>query len=67
MPIYEYHCNDCGDAFEKFLRSMFSKDIITCPTCGSENVAKGFSMFGTAGSSNGGAATSSAASCGPVG
>ena len=29
MPIYEYHCSDCGTDFEKFLRSMFSKEAIT--------------------------------------
>jgi putative FmdB family regulatory protein len=65
MPIYEYHCADCGSEFEKFLRSMFSREAIVCPTCGSEHVAKGFSVFGTAGSSGG--AARSAADCGPVG
>ena len=34
MPIYEYHCKDCGDDFERFIRSMFSKETITCPECG---------------------------------
>ncbi len=64
MPIYEYHCNDCGSEFEKFVRSMFSQETITCPDCGGSHVAKSFSVFGTAGSSGGGR---SAADCGPVG
>ena len=64
MPIYEYHCNDCGDDFEKFLRSMFSKETITCPQCGSEHVAKALSLFGTSSSGGGGAP---APACGPVG
>jgi putative FmdB family regulatory protein len=65
MPIYEYHCADCGDDFERFLRSMFSKETITCPACGSEHVNKALSLFGSTSSSSGGA--SSAAACGPVG
>ena len=65
MPIYEYRCSDCGDDFERFLRSMFSKETITCPSCGSEHVNKAFSLFGSTSSSASGA--SSAAACGPVG
>lgn len=65
MPIYEYHCSDCGDDFERFLRSMFSKETITCPSCGSEHVNKALSLFGSTSSSSGG--SSSAAACGPVG
>ena len=65
MPIYEYHCNDCGTDFEKFLRSMFSKEAIICPDCGGQHVNKALSLFGSTSSSSGGA--SSAAACGPVG
>ena len=65
MPIYEYHCKDCGDDFERFIRSMFSKETITCPECGSDHVSKAFSVFGTA--SSGGGAISSAAACAPSG
>lgn len=66
MPIYEYHCADCGAHFEKFLRSMFSKETITCPECGGDHVAKGLSLFGavSAGNAGGGAP---APACGPVG
>jgi putative FmdB family regulatory protein len=31
MPIYEYHCNKCGD-FETMQR-MSDKPLTTCPTC----------------------------------
>ena len=65
MPIYEYHCTDCGDDFERFVRSMFSRETITCPECGSDHVSKAFSVFGTA--SSGGRAVSSAAACAPSG
>ncbi len=66
MPIYEYHCTDCGDDFERFIRSMFSKETIICPECGSDHVSKAFSVFGTA-SSGGSRAVSSAAACAPSG
>ncbi len=66
MPIYEYHCSDCGTDFEKFLRSMFSKEAITCPDCGGEHVAKALSLIGATNGRGAGAA-SAAAACGPVG
>jgi putative FmdB family regulatory protein len=65
MPIYEYHCTDCGEDFERLVRSMFSKDAITCPTCGGDHVAKALSLIGIARSNAGGG--SPAPSCGPVG
>ena len=65
MPIYEYHCTACGDDFEKFLRSMFSKETIVCPSCGSEHVSKAMSLFGMSSGSRGGGAPAPA--CGPVG
>ena len=48
MPIYEYRCTDCGDDFERLIRSMFSVETITCPSCGSDHVKKAVSLFGTA-------------------
>ena len=48
MPIYEYHCTDCGDEFERLIRSMFSVETITCPSCGGDHVKKAVSLFGTA-------------------
>ena len=65
MPIYEYHCGECEAEFEKYLRSMFAKETITCPTCGSDHVVKALSLFGTA--SGGSTGPAPASSCGPVG
>ena len=65
MPIYEYHCSDCNTEFEKFLRSMFSKEQIACPQCGGNHVAKGLSLFASSNSSLGSGAV--APNCGPVG
>ncbi len=40
MPIYVYRCESCGRAFEKLVRSMSGAASVTCPTCGSDRVAR---------------------------
>jgi putative FmdB family regulatory protein len=65
MPIYEYRCNECGEEFEKFLRSMSASKDLCCPKCGSRSVAKAISLFGTAHSSSGGMSVGN--SCAPTG
>ncbi len=42
MPLYEYHCEPCGHAFETLVRS--SSDVPRCPKCGNDRVAKQFSV-----------------------
>ncbi len=42
MPIYEYHCEPCDEAFETLVRS--SNDIAHCPKCGNIEVKKQFSV-----------------------
>ena len=46
MPTYEYQCLECGEKFEKFVRSMNSPPEIECPECGGRKVSKLFSAFG---------------------
>jgi len=70
MPIYEYVCHDCGQKYDKFVRSSLAKVELKCPNCGGTQATKAFSVFGLRGNhagqpSLGGA--SSAAACGPVG
>ena len=69
MPIYEYRCSDCGERFEKFVRSMSSSVEATCPRCGGMHTKKGWSTFGTGTSSGdfGGLAAPAASSCSPGG
>lgn len=39
MPIYTYHCDQCGHEFEKY--QSFSEDaLIICPECGKETLLK---------------------------
>ncbi len=35
MPLYDYHCPDCGHRFEEF-RPMAERDHAPCPKCGKE-------------------------------
>ena len=42
MPIYEYQCQECGEEFEKLIRSP---EKIECPECGGD-VKKLLSRFG---------------------
>jgi putative FmdB family regulatory protein len=39
MPTYEYKCEACGHAFEKF-QSMSSKPVRKCPECGKNAVKR---------------------------
>jgi putative FmdB family regulatory protein len=34
MPIYEYHCEHCGDRFEKLRPMSVAGQSIPCPACG---------------------------------
>ena len=43
VPIYEYQCQECGEEFEKLIRSS---EKIECPECSSEKVRKLLSRFG---------------------
>ena len=55
MPIFEYHCNDCGTNFETLVLSAREKaEAASCSDCGSESVEKLFSTF-AAQTSNGAA------------
>ena len=61
MPIFEYDCVECGEMFEKLVRSSSARvEKITCPTCGSVKVKKKLSRF--AAKSSGGFSSTSGAS-----
>ena len=67
MPIYEYRCSECGEKFEKFVRSGQASGTVECPACGSQKVAKAFSVFGMSGGGTRAESAASRAACGPVG
>ena len=69
MPIYEYDCLDCGERYEKLIRTMKAKVIVNCPICGSQHARKAISLFGsrsTQSNSNVGQ-VSDTSGCTPVG
>jgi putative FmdB family regulatory protein len=43
MPIYEYHCGQCENEFEKLVFN--SSEKITCPQCKSRKVTRMMSAF----------------------
>jgi putative FmdB family regulatory protein len=51
MPIYEYVCAECGERFDKLVRSMSAQQRVECPRCGCEEVEKAVSLFGIGGGS----------------
>lgn len=68
MPIYEYRCQDCGEKFEKFVRTSSDGTELSCPNCGSKQAEKLVSLFGTCGFSTTPNFTPSASdSCQPKG
>lgn len=53
MPIYEYHCTQCGNSFEE-IRSMEQRDKdLICPKCHSTLVERVLSVFSYGGTSSG--------------
>jgi putative FmdB family regulatory protein len=47
MPIYEFHCEQCGRDSEILVRSA-KWDGTKCPHCGSSKLDKKFSTFASA-------------------
>jgi putative FmdB family regulatory protein len=43
MPIYEYACMECEEHFDELVRS--EDQVVTCPTCETDNVLKQLSAF----------------------
>jgi putative FmdB family regulatory protein len=61
MPVYEYRCEECGEGFELFVRSLSQKADPVCPKCKSRRVKKAVSLFGVGGVGS----SASAAACDP--
>ncbi len=61
MPIYEFDCKECGEKFDKLVRSSAAQSEVVCPSCGSDEVKKRMSLFAAAPS--GGSSSSLGSSC----
>ncbi|MBK7261747.1 MAG: zinc ribbon domain-containing protein [Rubrivivax sp.] len=64
MPIYEYACQSCGNAFELLVRS---DTRIECPSCHSSQLDKQLSVFATAESASARQPAPFASPCGSCG
>lgn len=69
MPLYEFDCPECGEPFEKLVRSASKIAEVVCPNCSSPDVKKRMSTIAVRSVSSGSLSinTSSAASCAPSG
>jgi putative FmdB family regulatory protein len=64
MPLYEYHCDNCGQDFEKLVRfSDPSTQSMDCPGCQSVNTRKRLSTIAAVS----GGQTQGSANCGSSG
>lgn len=59
MPIYEYHCENCGEEFEYL---VFGNEDPDCTACESTNVSKLMSACGFVSKGSGGETTRASAS-----
>lgn len=67
MPLYECHCNECGEEFEKMVRFSESNQNPTCPACQSGDTRKKISTIAARGNSLGSSSVSAGISCGSRG
>ncbi|MCS6771330.1 MAG: zinc ribbon domain-containing protein [Kiritimatiellae bacterium] len=51
MPLYEFHCNECGQEIELLVRSADWRGT-ACPLCGSSRLVKKLSVFAAGSSSS---------------
>ncbi|MGB9697396.1 MAG: FmdB family zinc ribbon protein [Ignavibacteria bacterium] len=63
MPIFEYRCENCNTKFEILHKSSEHQDEIICPSCGSKNYKKLFSVFSASMGDSGSDSSCSDGSC----
>lgn len=67
MPLYEYHCNECGEEFEKIVSFAEADKMPPCPHCEGIDISKKISIAASFSSSSSGSYVSSGSSCGSGG
>jgi putative FmdB family regulatory protein len=45
MPIYEYRCSQCGERFDRLVRTAAESRAVACPECSSTSIEKIPSAF----------------------
>lgn len=66
MPIFDYHCTDCGRTYEVFHKVREKAEDIVCPNCGSRQFKKQMSapMVSMGGTSAPESSCENSSSCG---
>ena len=65
MPMYEYKCDACGYAFERYSAGRSSEeDGVACTKCGKGRAKKVFSTFASNCCGSGGSVSPSSGGCG---
>jgi len=54
MPLFEYHCPDCGAEFDELRKHSDRDEQIACPECKSRRPTRKVSSFAASGLSGGG-------------
>jgi putative FmdB family regulatory protein len=54
MPIYEYHCADCGAKFDKMRPMSQATAPLDCLRCGSSATSRALSLFAAVSKGNSG-------------
>lgn len=67
MPIYEFECPECREAFDELVRSAAAVKDVTCPACGSRKVKKKLSAVAAHIGGGSAAAAAAGAACAPGG
>ena len=47
MPLFEYHCLECHNVFERLRPAAQRDQPPACPTCGGERVKRTIAAFAT--------------------
>lgn len=63
MPVYEFHCNTCGESFEKLVRLAEIDLQPECPVCHSLDTRKRISLLARNSFASSAGSQSAAASC----
>jgi len=61
MPLYEFVCDECGQAFELLVGFSQADKAQRCPDCGGEKTHRKMSSFAMGGSSSSSSASLSSA------
>lgn len=54
MPLYEFHCHDCGEVFTVRRPFAAAKDSAACPSCQSDDTTRAFASFSCVAKGSGG-------------